>query len=144
MDFDEYRRAYFVDPAPKPRFRFKNAFGATLYFEDFQRAVAFYEAVLGPPSYVEGEGTRGWPVAGGWLTLLKGRSGNPRNVEVTFELETADEAEQLQSAFIDAGGHGSPPSDQLMYRPVRTCPVVDPFGTEIMIISPLPHVPRPG
>ena len=27
----------------------------------------------------------------------------------------------------------------LMYRPVRSCPVVDPFGLEIMVIAPLPQ-----
>jgi hypothetical protein len=30
-----------------------------------------------------------------WLTLLKGNNGNPTNVELTFELETAAEAEAM-------------------------------------------------
>jgi len=108
-----------------------------LYFEDFDAATAFYARVLGPPAYVEGTDTRGWPVGRGWLTLLRGKSGNPRNVEVTFEVETAAEAEALQQSFIAAGAAGRAPSDQLMYRPVRSCPVVDPFGLEIMIVAPL-------
>jgi hypothetical protein len=137
MDYDSYRKAYFTDPLPEPRFRFRDSFGATLFFEEFEAAVAFYERVLGPPSYVEGEGTRGWPIGAGWLTILKGKQGNPQNVEITFELETVEEAEALQSAFIAAGATGPAPSDQLMYRPVRSCPVVDPFGTEIMVMSPL-------
>ncbi len=66
------------------------------------------------------------------------KRGGPQNVEVAFEVETIDEAEKLQRAFIAAGGRGQAPSDQLMYRPIRSCPVVDPFGTEIMILSPLP------
>jgi uncharacterized glyoxalase superfamily protein PhnB len=113
-----------------------DSFGATLYFEDFGAAIAFYEQVLGPPTYVEGDGTRGWSIGTGWLTLLQGRVGNPQNVEITLELETAEEAEALQRAFVAAGATGLAPSDQLMYRPVRACPVVDPFGLEIMIVGP--------
>jgi hypothetical protein len=94
--------------------------------------------VLGPPSYVEGDDTRGWPIGDGWLTLLRGRRGNPQNVEITLELGSVEEAESLQQAFLAAGGKGTPPSDQLMYRPVRCCPVEDPFGLEVMIIAPLP------
>jgi len=137
MDYDSYRAAYFVEPPPDPRFRFTDSFGVTLYFVDFEAAIGFYEKVLGPPGYVEGEGTRGWRIGSGWLTLLRGKRGNPKNVEVAFEVETGDEAEKLQRAFIAAGGRGQVPSDQLMYRPIRSCPVVDPFGTEIMIFSPL-------
>lgn len=137
MDFDAYRKSYFTDPAPEPRFRFRDVFGATLYYEDYEAAVAFYERVLGPAAYVEGEGTRGWPIASGWLTLLKGERGNPKNVEITLELESVEQAETLQAAFLAAGATGPAPSDQLMYRPIRSCPVVDPFGVDIMIISPL-------
>ena len=138
MDFNAYRQAYFADPQPEPRFRFKDSFGVTLYFEKYEAAIAFYERVLGPPAYLEGEGTRGWRIGTGWLTLLKGKNGRPANVEIAFELETVEEAEALQRAFLDAGARGAPPSDQLMYRPVRVCPVTDPFGTEIMIVSRLP------
>ena len=137
MDFDAYRQAYFVEPPPELRFHFTGSFGATLYFEDLAAALDFYRQVLGPPAYAEGEGTRGWPIGAGWLTLLKGNQGNPRNVEITFELETAAEAEALQQAFLVAGATGPAPSDQLMYRPLRSCPVTDPFGLEIMIVGPL-------
>lgn len=138
MDLEAYRRAFFVDPPPEPRFAFTGAFGATLYFEDFGAAVSFYAAALGPPAYVEGDGTRGWPVGAGWLTLLRGADGNPRNVEVTFEVATVEAAERLQAAFVAAGGRGAPPHDVWMYRPARACPVADPFGTELMIVAPLP------
>jgi hypothetical protein len=137
MDYDAYRRAHFADPSPQPRYRFRDSFGATLYYEDFEDAVLFYESVLGPPTYLEGDGTRGWPIGAGWLTLLRGEQGNPRNVEITFELESVVEAEGLQRAFIAAGAEGPAPTDQLMYRPVRSCPVTDPFGVEIMITCPL-------
>jgi len=138
MDYEKYRNAYFVDPKPAPRFRLNGSFGVTLYFEEFDSAVDYYQQVLGPPAYVEGKCTRGWPIGPGWLTLLQGKSGNPRNVEVTLQVETPEEAERLHRAFIEAGGKGPAPSDQLMYEPIRFCPVRDPFGTELLIISPLP------
>jgi uncharacterized glyoxalase superfamily protein PhnB len=141
MDYNEYRKAYFVQPPPQGRFRFVGSFGTTLYYEDYQQAIAFYERALGPPSYLEGESTRGWPVGKGWLTLLRGKSGNPRNVEITLELATVEQAEALQQAFLSAGAEGQTPSDQLMYRPIRACPVIDPFGLEIMIIAHLKEYP---
>jgi hypothetical protein len=137
MNYQEYRAAYFADPAPEPRYRFGGSFGVTLFFEEFDSAVGYYRQVLGPPAYVEGKGTKGWAIGSGWLTLLRGRSGNPRNVEVTLQMKTPEEAERLQRAFIEAGGEGPAPSDQLMYESIRSCPVRDPFGTEFLIISPL-------
>lgn len=141
MDYDAYRKAYFAKPQPQPRYQFSGAFGVTLYFEDYDDAVSYYQEVLGPPAYQEGAGTRGWPIGNGWLTLLQGKHGSPTNVEVMFVTGSVQEAEALQSAFIAAGGRGTPPSDQLMYTPVRSCPVVDPFGTELLIVSPLASDP---
>lgn len=137
MDYDSYRNSYFANPMPEPRFAFSGSFGVTLYFEDYDAVIEYYRKVLGPPAYVEGAGTRGWSIGSGWLTLLQGNSGCPQNVEVTFQMDTPEEAERLQRAFIDAGGTGPEPSDQLMYAPIRYCPVRDPFGTELLIISPL-------
>jgi hypothetical protein len=137
MDYEAYRNAFFVDPPPEPRFRFTGRFGPTLFYENYDAAVAFYERVLGPPAYVEGAGTRGWHIGDGWLTLLQGSQGNPRNVEIALELGTPAEAEALQQAFLAAGATGPDPSDQLMYRPLRYCPVVDPFGLQILIIARL-------
>jgi len=136
MNYEAYCKAYFANPLPEPRYSFSGTFGVTLYFEDFELAVDFYQKVLGPPAYVEGEGTRGWQIGKGWLTLLQGKSGSPQNVEITLQVETPAEAEKLQQAFIAAGGKGSAPSDEYMYVPVRSCPVRDCFGTEIRIISP--------
>jgi hypothetical protein len=136
MDFEEYRRAYFVDPPPEPRFRFDGVRGATLYFSDYEEAVAYYTEVLGAPEYVEGAGTRGWRVGDSWLTLLAGGDGAPRNTEIGIVVDSPAEAEALQAAFVAAGGTGAEPSDQLMYRPIRACPVTDPFGTEILIHAP--------
>jgi hypothetical protein len=137
MDFETYRKNFFVDPPPEPCYNFSGAFGVTLFYEDYEAAIAYYEKVLGPPAYVEGAGTRGWPIGNGWLTLLKGKDGNPRNVEVTFVVSNPSEADDLQQAFIEAGGEGLTPSDELMYEPVRFCSVVDPFGTVLLIVSSL-------
>jgi hypothetical protein len=111
VDFEAYRSAYFVDPPPHQQYRFTGSFGATLFFEDYDSAIDFYARALGPPSYLESDGTRGWPIGGGWLTLLKGSQGNPQNVEITIELETVHDAEALQRDFISAGAIGQAPSD---------------------------------
>jgi hypothetical protein len=135
MDYETYRANFLVDPAPEQRFAFEGGVWATLYFEDYEAAIRYYTQVLGPPSYVEGEGTRGWRIGSAWLTLLQGKAGNPENIELNFVMDSPAEAERLQAAFVEAGGTGSQPSDQLMYVPVRMCPVVDPFGTEIIVTS---------
>jgi hypothetical protein len=135
MEYEEYRRAYFADPAPEPRFGFASTGGAVLYFADYPAAIAYYTEVLGDPVYVEGEGTRSWRVGDSWLTLLAGGDGAPRNTEIGFLMESPDEADRLQAAFIAAGGTGPTPIDTLMGEPVRYCPVTDPFGTELLVYS---------
>ena len=137
MDYETYQKNYFTDPAPQPRYNFRGDFGVTLFYQDYEAAIAYYERVLGPPAYVEGQGTRGWRIGKGWLTLLKGTSGNPCNLEITFLVSSPGEAETLQQAFVEAGGAGPAPSDELMYEPIRYCAVTDPFGVNLLIISPL-------
>lgn len=137
MDFEAYVRDNFVEPAPQPRFDFDAIRGAVLYFANYQEAVAYYTQVLGHPAYVEGAGTRGWRLGDSWLTLLDGGDGAPRNTEVGVRMVSPHEAQRLQEAFINAGGNGSDPSNQLMYEPVRSCPVTDPFGTALLIYAPL-------
>ena len=138
QDQDGFRsvpQGSFHGSPPVQPFPFTDSFGVTLYFEDFDAAVAHHAELLGPPGYVEGEGTRGWAIGSGWLTLLRGRAGNPRNLELTFEVEGVKEAERLQNAFITKGGKGLDPSDELMYWPIRSCSVTDPFGTDILVIA---------
>ena len=137
MDFETYRKQFFANPQPEPRFDFAGLHGLTLYFADYGTVVNYYQRVLGPPAYVEGENTRGWKIGNTWLTLLQGTSGVPQNVEVMIVMQTPAAAERLQAAFIEAGGEGQPPSNVLMYEPVRSCPVRDPFGTNILITCPL-------
>lgn len=137
MDYSTYRRAYFTDPPPESRYGLRGILGVTLYFSDYSAAVDFYTTVLGEPAYVEGAGTRGWRLGETWLTLLAGGDGAPSNVEIPIVAASPAEAERMQTAFIAAGATGSHPSDQLMYRPVRVCPVTDPFGTELLIHAEL-------
>jgi hypothetical protein len=137
MDFETYRKRFFANPSPQQRFEFAGLYGLTLYFENYEAAVAYYLKVLGPPAYIEGEGTKGWQIGSTWLTLLKGTKGNPQNVEVMMVMQTPAEVERLKVAFVEAGGSGDEPDDQLMYEPVRLCSVRDPFGTNILITCPL-------
>lgn len=132
-------QSHFVVPAPEPRFAYSGISGVALYFSDYTAAAAYYQQVLGPPGYVEGEGTHEWQLGSTALTLLKGTAGSPANIEVIVTMQTPAEAERLQAAFIAAGGTGEAPSDQVMGRLVRYCPVRDPFGTNLLILCPLLH-----
>jgi catechol 2,3-dioxygenase-like lactoylglutathione lyase family enzyme len=136
MEFDAYQQSYFADPQPAPRFDYAGLHGATLFYQDYAAAVDFYTQVFGPPAYLEGPHTRGWRLGDTWLTLLKG-DGRPQHVEVALSMRTPAAAEAVQAAFAAAGGRATPPSDQLMYAPIRYCPATDPFGTAWLITAPL-------
>lgn len=86
---------------------------------------------------MEGENTKGWGIGSTLLTLLRAKEGAPNNVEINFVMKSPQEAERLQRAFIEAGGEGPAPSDELMYVPVRFCPLTDPFGTLLLVYSRL-------
>lgn len=137
MTDSEQHSQNYIEPPPAPRFDFGGLYGFTLYFQDYEPAVAYYRQVLGPPAYVEGDSTKGWRLGETWLTLLRGQQQNPRNVEVMLVMDTPAEAERLQQAFIAAGGQGPEPLDVVMGEPVRACYLVDPWGTNLMIYSPL-------
>lgn len=137
MDYKEYKQKYFANPASQPKFDFVGLHGIALYFHEYEKAVAFYSAVLGPPAYIEGEFTKGWQIGNIWLTLFPSKSGNPQNAEIHFLMKTPQEVEKLYQAFISAGATGDAPSDQLMYEPLRYCYLQDPFGTGILIVCKL-------
>jgi len=134
MDYESYRKAYYANPAPEPRFKFAGLHGATLYYEDYQEALAFYTRVLGPPAYIEGEHTHGWQVGETWLTLFPSKAGNPINVEVQFHVISPEEVDRLYQTFLDAGAKGDPPVETLMYRPVRMAVLEDPFGATVSVV----------
>jgi len=139
MDYESYRKAYFVEPTPKSNFDFIGLHGVALFINDYEAAVAYYSKVLGSPAYVEGKFTNGWRIGDIWLTLFPSKAGSPKNTEIHFLVNSPEEADRLHKAFIDAGGKGEPPSDQLMYEPIRYCSVQDPFGTNILVVSRLPQ-----
>lgn len=138
MDYESYKKAWFADPQPKPKFDFLGLHGAALFFHDYPAAVGYYTRVLGPPAYVEGEFTKGWRIGNTWLTLFPSKSGDPQNAEIHLLVAKPEEVDRLQQAFIDAGGTGDEPSDQLMYEPLRYASVQDPFGASILILARLP------
>ncbi|MEK6221754.1 MAG: hypothetical protein N2D54_05860 [Chloroflexota bacterium] len=137
MDYKTYRKNYFIDPAPKPQFEFEGQHGASLYYEDYPKALAYYTELLGPPAYVEGDNTRGWELGNTWLTLFPAEKDSPKNAELTLVMKTPAEVDRLHAAFILAGGEGPQPSDELIYRPVRMGFVTDPFGAGFLIIANL-------
>ncbi|MBT3240551.1 MAG: hypothetical protein HON98_08720 [Chloroflexi bacterium] len=134
MDYEEYRKKYFVDPQPKQRFNFVGIHGVALYYEDYAEALAFWEKVIGPPNYVEGEFTHGWTVGNTLFTLFPSKDGNPKNVEVPFVVENPEDVDKLYGAFVEAGAVGEAPIDTLMYEHVRMAVLKDPFGVELSII----------
>ena len=135
MDYEEYKKKYFVDPQPDPKFKFSGILGTALFYKEYQAALDFYSKVLGPPAYIEGEYTRSWILGETWLTLFPSKTGNPTNIEVPFWVETPDEVDRLYQSFIDAGASGEPPIDTLMGEPVRMCVLTDPFGVSISVVS---------
>jgi len=137
MDYAVYRKAFFVDPPLETQFGFSGLFGVALFFQPYDEAVAFYTRLLGPPAYVEGDNTRGWRIADSWLTLFPAREGNPSNAEITLLVDSPADVDRLRQAFVEAGGTGEEPFDDLMYEPLRLCPVADPFGTAFLIVARL-------
>lgn len=140
MDFEDYRRRYFVQPAPPPRFGLRGIRGAALYYQEYAGALAFYTGVFGPPAYVEGENTQAWKLGDTWLTLFPAREGGPMNVEVLLYLDSAEELDRLYSALTSAGAKGEPPADTLMFAPVRMTVLKDPFGGMLTLVWERPAV----
>jgi catechol 2,3-dioxygenase-like lactoylglutathione lyase family enzyme len=134
MDFETYRRSYFKDPEPEPTFPFVGLAGFAIYLPEFDEALRFYTEVLGPPAYREGEHTRGWRLGSAWLTLFPG-DGPPAQMEVHIRLSNPAEVDRLHDAFLAAGATGQPPSDEMMYDPVRFGFLTDPFGTNLVLLA---------
>ena len=105
-----------------------------LFYEDYAEALAFWEKVIGPPNYIEGEHTHGWTVGKTLFTLFPSKDGNPKNVEVPFVVDAVEDVDKLYQTFIEAGAIGEPPIDTLMYEHVRMAVLKDPFGVDISVI----------
>jgi uncharacterized glyoxalase superfamily protein PhnB len=137
-----------VDQPEKPMSLFKvvdlNYF--SLYYEDFQEAIAFYEKVFGPPENADEEGSIfGWRMGSTWLTLFPSKGGtkagsNPQNTEFAIQVSTPEEVDALYEALIAAGGKkGWEPFDTSMYEEMRFAYINDPFGVRIDIYCLLPE-----
>lgn len=137
MDYEEYRRKYFIDPPPQERYEAQGILGATLYYQDYQAALDFVRQVFGNPVYVEGEFTHGWRIGRSWLTVFPAKKGIPTNVDIPLYLQSAGEVDRLYAAFIEAGAIGEEPQNTLMYEPVRMAIVTDPFGASWNLIAHL-------
>lgn len=135
MDFEEYRKKYYTDPQPEPKHKFSGILGATLYYQDYPAALAFFRQVFGEPGYVEGEFTHGWQVGQSWLTVFPSKAGSPTNIEVPIYLASPEEVDKLYAVFMAAGAEGNPPLDTLMYVPVRMTVVTDPFGVSFALVA---------
>ena len=138
MDFDEYKRKFYVQPAPPQKFKLSGLRGAAIYASPYEQALAFYTQVFGPPHYVEGETTHGWRLGDSWLSLFPSESGNPLNAELALHLDSADELDKLFAAFVEAGAEGDAPAETLMYVPVYAAFLQDPFGLAWTLVHELP------
>jgi catechol 2,3-dioxygenase-like lactoylglutathione lyase family enzyme len=138
MDFEEYKRKFFVSPAPDQQFQIVGLKGAAIYVSDYAKALDFYTKLFGSPQYSEGDSTRGWKIGASWLSLFPSEKDDPRNVEITLALETKSEVDRLYKAFISLGAKGEPPEETLMYSPVYLAFVVDPIGLAWILVNEIP------
>jgi hypothetical protein len=102
QDYETYRKQYFTHPAPPPRYDYAGLFGMTLYFSEYPAAVAYYQSVLGPPAYVEGDHTRGWKIGPTWLTFA--RHAAARSTPNHNRHANPEQAERLQTTIAAGGG----------------------------------------
>lgn len=137
MDYETYRKKYYVEPQPEPRYDILGIQGATLFYEDYAAALSFYEGVFGPPNYKQGEFTHGWRLGNSWLTIFPSKDGSPRNIEVPFYCPTRKGVDALYEAMLAAGAKGEEPSEGLMYKPVYMSVVTDPFGVDLTLVCEL-------
>lgn len=116
----------------------------SLYYRDFEEAVAFYTRVFGEPLNVNASGKiYGWQLGATWLTLFPSSEGtrpdtNPCNTEFAVQVAAPEQVDVLTQVLIDAGATpGWAAEDTEMYDPMRFAYVEDPFGVRIDIYCPL-------
>ena len=109
----------------------------SFYILDYERAVAFYTTVFGPPPYAQPR-IKGWRLGDTWLTLFPAADlghnpeGNPQNAEFAIEVGEPEAVDRLYDALVAAGAVTvRAPSDTVMYDPMRICVVDDPVGIRI-------------
>jgi catechol 2,3-dioxygenase-like lactoylglutathione lyase family enzyme len=126
------------------RFRVVGLGYVSLYYRDFDEAVAFYTRVFGTPLEADDPGViRGWHLGSIWLTLFPSKGGtkpdaNPCNTEFAIQVSTPEEVDVLLQVMIDAGATLCwAAEDTEMYDPMRFGYVEDPFGVRIDVYCPL-------
>jgi len=134
MKYTDYRKQYFTKTT-KLEARIT---GIDMYLHDWAKAVAFYTHLLGKPRYQEGPDIHGWELGTTWLTIFPDYGNPDRTQSFTICMPTVKQAESLQKKCENLGAKIRPPSNQLMYKPIRHCPVTDPFGNEVLITAKLP------
>ena len=93
----------------KPPFNVLDLNYFSLYYEDFQGGIAFYEDVFGPPENLDENGPiYGWRMGSTWLTVFSSKDGtkvvsNPQNAEFAFQESAPEEVDALYEALIVAG-----------------------------------------
>ncbi len=116
----------------------------TLYLADHAAALTYYAQVFGPLDRDDpDDGVWGWRMGSTWLTVFPGKygtnpEGNPQNIEFAIQVATPDDVDNLYADFVAAGVKASrPPTDTVMYEPMRYAYVDDPFGVRIDIYCPI-------
>ena len=134
MDYESYRRKYFVRPAPKKKAGIIGQQGISVYIKDYQAAQKYYSKVFGAPQYIEGPSVTGWALGEAWFSLFPSKEGNPKNVDFSLLMDSREKVEEIFTEFISAGAKGDPPQESLLYVPVYAAFLKDPFGLDWSII----------
>jgi len=123
--------------------RITGLFYPSFYIKEYDKAVAFYTAVFGPPQS-DKERIKGWQLGNTWLTLFPSEdagafpASNPRNAEFAVQVAAPEQVDKLYEALIAAGATaGWQPEDTEMYEKMRFAYVDDPVGIRIDVICPL-------
>ena len=118
----------------------------SFYVEDLDAARAFYEKLLGPTKYTEGDGIVGLRLGDDWLTLFRAKDGphpdaGPRNCEFAIRVNTPEDVDAVYERMVELGAKpikGYGPTDTWMYEKMRFACIDDPFGIRVDVVCPLP------
>ena len=118
-------------------YAFKGLRYPSFYIKDYEKAIAFYTAVLGPPGNDKAR-IKGWYLGDSWLTLFPAEDlghdpdANPRNAEFAIEVLAPEDVDRLYDAMLAAGATTCmAPDDTQMYEAMRFCAVDDPVSIRI-------------
>lgn len=125
--------------------RISGAAFPSFYVDDFDAAVAFWTAVVGPPQYSEPEGAGhlvGFRLGDTWLTLFPAAAGphpgsGPRNCEFALRAKAPDDVDAVFAALVAAGAKPvMRPQDTRMYEPMRFACADTPHGIRVDVFCP--------